>query len=86
MPRQSSRINITSTVTLDVNTYVGCTWVHIRRKDKSVSLPLKDFVSLINKRHQIKKITQKYERGGKKSKSKRDDFDTSECTTDSDTD
>ena len=86
MPKKSSRINISDSVTLDLNNYRGFVWLHLRRKDKSVSLPLKDFNALLNKKKLIQKIAQKHERGKKQKNKHANDSDSSEYSEDTDSD
>lgn len=68
MPKKSNRVNITDSLTVDVGTYMGSSWIHIRRKNKSVSILLKDFKKMLKKQDDIKTLAQKYKQVNKSSK------------------
>jgi len=70
MSPKTNRIDITDLVTVDISNYKGSTWIHVRRKSKSVSIPFKDFKKLLSKQSEVKKLAQKYEQRNKSSKSK----------------
>ena len=61
MSKKASRIDITDLISININNYKGATWLHIRRKEKSVSLTSKDFNKLIKKSGEIKRLIQKHE-------------------------
>ena len=50
----STRVEITDQVTAAISCFRGEVWVHIRRKDKSVSLSSKDFEKLLQKKNEIR--------------------------------
>ena len=66
MSNKTSRIDINDLVSINVNNYKKIVWLHIRRKDKSVSLTAKDFSTLIKKSGEIKRLIEKHGRGKKK--------------------
>lgn len=87
MPQKSNRIDITDLITVDISNYKGSTWLHIRRKDKSVSIPFKEFKKLLSKQNQIKKLAQKYEQKKQNKKAKNEtDSDTDSWSNGSDSD
>ena len=81
MSKKSTRIDITDLVSLNISSYKGLIWLHLRRKEKTVSLTLKDFAALLSKKHLIKKAAKKHDRG-KREKSKQDDTDTNDLSSD----
>jgi hypothetical protein len=86
MSKKSSKIVITDLVSININNYKGVAWLHIRRKEKTVSLTAKDFGTLIGKKEDIKKIVRKYERGKKRKYKSQEHTDTSESSDYADTD
>lgn len=65
-------MEISDQVSVGVSSFKGDVWVHIRRKDKSVSLPSKDFEKLLQRKSEIRKTVedtkQKKKSHGKKRK------------------
>lgn len=83
MPNSSaSKLDINDLVSVNVNNYKGVVWLHIRRKEKVVSLSSKDFKRLLSKKREIRELIHKHERE-KKHKKYEDDSHRHEDRTDS---
>ena len=54
----SGSIEITDQLSLNVTKFRGDVWIHIRRKDKSVSVSSRDFEKVLRKKTEIKRLIE----------------------------
>ena len=71
MTSKTSRLDITDLISININNYRNLVWLHIKRRDRTVSLTSKDFSKLLKKSGEIKRLIQKHERA--KKPNRRDD-------------
>ena len=51
-------MEVTDQVSLTISSFKGDAWVHIRRKDKSISLSSTDFEKILKKKNEIRLIIE----------------------------